>query len=618
MSTTRFKTILHVIFIISILLATSLDVKPASASTYTVNSDGDGTDITPGDNVCETATGNGICTLRAAIKEANAHEGVDTITFNIAGALTYRIIYISSTLPTLNEQVTIQGPNLGGASIILDGMDGSTGGFWVAANNCQIRNLTIRNFQRGIVVAGTSSKIISGVLIAGNRIGNFGFAIPGPVGNSIDGIYLRDTLGVVIGGDTSADRNIISGNGGTGILIQDSASTLVVGNYIGTNEGGTSAQGNLGGIDILYGSTGNTIRNNVISGNQYDGISIGGSSNDIFGNYIGTNAAGTVAVPNGRFGILISNLDNIVSDNDIGGTLASQRNLISGNTSTGIKIQGFAQNNRLVNNTIGLDITETAPVPNSEGIQIVEGTENQIGLSSVGSGNVIAGNTNRGISLSGNKVTNTEIRRNWVGLNRSGAAFPNGGHGIDIQGSQLTLVGGSGTGNIIANNIGDGVHLWNYAYFNRIHANSIFDNTELGIDLVGTDEVTVNDPNDTDVGTNLLQNYPIITSAAINDLGQLVIKGYLNSSASRSFYIHFYANETCDPSGFGEGKYYLNYTEVLTADNGYATFTVPLVMAPQYEFVVTTATEIVNNNTSEFSACVTIAEYQVFLPLIIK
>jgi hypothetical protein len=122
MSTSRFKTIFHILFILSILLATSLDVKPASASTYTVNDDGDGPDITPGDNICETATGNGVCTLRAAIKEANAHEGTDTITFNIAGALTYRIIYISSTLPTLNEQVTIQGPNLGGASIILDGM----------------------------------------------------------------------------------------------------------------------------------------------------------------------------------------------------------------------------------------------------------------------------------------------------------------------------------------------------------------------------------------------------------------------------------------------------------------------------------------------------------------
>ncbi|MBA7659247.1 hypothetical protein ES703_67221 [subsurface metagenome] len=65
----------------------------AQGSTFTVNSTDDATDVNPGDGVAETAPGNGICTLRAAIQEANALAGPDTInlpantyTLSIAGA----------------------------------------------------------------------------------------------------------------------------------------------------------------------------------------------------------------------------------------------------------------------------------------------------------------------------------------------------------------------------------------------------------------------------------------------------------------------------------------------------------------------------------------------------
>ena len=51
----------------------------AQAATFTVNSPFDAADANPGDGVCETAPGNGVCTLRAAIEEANALAGNDTI-----------------------------------------------------------------------------------------------------------------------------------------------------------------------------------------------------------------------------------------------------------------------------------------------------------------------------------------------------------------------------------------------------------------------------------------------------------------------------------------------------------------------------------------------------------
>jgi CSLREA domain-containing protein len=54
-------------------------VVPAAAATFTVNRTLDAVDARPGDGVCETAPGNRICTLRAAIQESNARPGADTI-----------------------------------------------------------------------------------------------------------------------------------------------------------------------------------------------------------------------------------------------------------------------------------------------------------------------------------------------------------------------------------------------------------------------------------------------------------------------------------------------------------------------------------------------------------
>src|SRR3990172_2701311 len=60
-------------------------VTPASTATLTVNSTGDGSDVAPGNGICETAT-PGECTLRAAIEEANALGGTDVISFSISPA----------------------------------------------------------------------------------------------------------------------------------------------------------------------------------------------------------------------------------------------------------------------------------------------------------------------------------------------------------------------------------------------------------------------------------------------------------------------------------------------------------------------------------------------------
>jgi hypothetical protein len=89
----------------------------------------------------------------------------------------------------------------------------------------------------------------------------------------------------------------------------------VLGNYIGTNAAGTAAIPNGFGIEI-QGATGNVIGSvgsgrNIISGNTDDGISLNNipvtGNNQIAGNYIGTNAAGTAALGNGGDGIFVGN-----------------------------------------------------------------------------------------------------------------------------------------------------------------------------------------------------------------------------------------------------------------------------------------------------------------------
>lgn len=93
---------------------------------------------------------------------------------------------------------------------------------------------------------------------------------------------------------------------------------------------------------------------------------------------------------------------------------------------------------------------------------------------------------------------------------------------------------------------------------NAFRGNSIFSNgvnnqpsSSLGIDLGGAG-VTPNDAGDADTGTNNLQNFPVITSVTPG-ANSVNVKGTLNSKASTSFTLDFYANSVCDPSGFGEG-----------------------------------------------------------------
>jgi hypothetical protein len=186
-----------------------------------------------------------------------------------------------------------------------------------------------------------------------------------------------------------------------------------------------------------------------------------------------------------------------------------------------------------------------------------------------------------------------------------------------VEGSDSTTIGGlaPGAGNVIANTIGGpgvliGVDEAQIGVVQSpILGNRIFANSGLGIDLAPPDGmggiaqgVTPNDAGDADIGPNGLQNFPVIN--AVVSAGNATISGTLNSLASRSFRIEFFANTSCDPSGFGEGETFIGTTTVTTDGSGNASFG-PLVLAvpPAQAVITATATDNVTSNTSEFSQC---------------
>jgi hypothetical protein len=139
---------------------------------------------------------------------------------------------------------------------------------------------------------------------------------------------------------------------------------------------------------------------------------------------------------------------------------------------------------------------------------------------------------------------------------------------------------------------------------NFILSNSIFANTNLGIDL-GGDGVTANDPGDTDVGANTLQNYPVLLTA-ISDGAGTTVNGTLNSLPNATYTVELYRNTSCHTSGFGEGKFFLGSANVSTDGGGNGAFTVPLPFTPIGQQISSTATDT-SGNTSEFSQCVTVS-----------
>ncbi len=367
-----------------------------------------------------------------------------------------------------------------------------------------------------------------------------------------------------------------------------------------------SSAGSSRGLVITAGNS--TVRGLVINRFSSDGIWLDANdSNLVEGNFIGTDATGTSALPNGGNGILITHSSN----NMIGGTTPAARNLISGNSGKGIYIIGFElpppepRRNSIQGNFIGTNRDANAALGNSsDGVHLLGTSDNTIGGAVEGAGNFMSANRGSGVRLEG---VRSVVKRNMIGTNfRRTAHLGNGGHGISIE-AQENTIGGTGIhdGNSIAFNSGDGV-LVQSGSWNSILGNSIFENTCLGIDLFSPVEsicsATANDPQDADSGANDLQNYPVLHSA-VSSADATVIRGKLYSTPSATFRIEFFSDPHCDPSGHGEGRKYLGARMLTTDSNGNARFLFSAqVVVPAGQFVTSTATNP-QGSTSEFSRC---------------
>ena len=630
--------------------------------------------------------------LRQAILDTNATVDADTINFSIGSGLV--TISPTSPLPPITRPVTIDGSSQPGftATPLIEISGSSAGanarGLYISGNGATstIKSLIINRFSAQGIFIDTNNVTITGNYVGTNATGSAG------AGNSGDGVAIFSGTSVAsansntIGGTTASDRNIISGNGGNGIGLTaqvggNTSNNVIAGNYVGTNAAGTGAIAN-GGDGILINhadgggpanATGNVIGGtsgttadgactgacNLVSGNIANGIGLwhgGVSGTTVFGNYVGTNAAGTGAIANGNIGIEVNEAPN----NTVGGTTPAARNLFSGNGGSGVFLTGAAATGNVVQgNYIGTNSAGTAGIGNIKmGLGIgaspgaVGANSNTIGGTTgvtpggacTGACNLLSGNGENGIFITGSESFGHIIIGNYIGTNAAGTgsignvldgigvlstpntqigAVGNGSNVISGNGSNgIIVVGGASTGNQIKGNIigmsssgtslgntGSGVAI-SSANYTQILANSIAFNGRLGIDLDNNGSVNQNDPGDSDNSANHLQNFPVIY-AARNVGGSTKIGGQFNGEPNSSFQIDFYYSDGCNasyPNNYGEGQHYISSITISTDSFGNTAFgaTTPSQIAGN-KYITATATKRINGapaETSEFSQCI--------------
>lgn len=269
---------------------------------------------------------------------------------------------------------------------------------------------------------------------------------------------------------------------------------------------------------------------------------------------------------------------------------------------SGIRIESKG-NNTIQGNYIGTDTTGTQTRSNTQnGIYIANSPNNTIGGVTAAERNIIAGNCEDGIKISGTNATGNVVQGNAIGTNANNDInLGNTRNGVLVQASS-NIIGGTAAGaaNTIAYNGANGV-LITSGNQNAIRANAIFANHALGIDL-SANGITANDLNDPDSGANRLQNHPLVVYT-VPGASSTTLEGFLNSQPETTFQLDFFANTACTAPDVGQGATFVGSATVTTASSGDASFqfTIPTVL-PSGTFVTATATDP-QGNTSEFSPC---------------
>jgi hypothetical protein len=496
------------------------------------------------------------------------------------------------------------------------------------------RNVISGNSQNGIFIHGFSTYYN---MVAGNYIGTNADGTAS-VANARRGVQVGSGFNII---GTNADGigdategNVISGNGGSGLLIYGDGSdyNVVAGNLIGTTADGESALENvhsftLGsgalGADVFinggpqfnqigtsgtHGAATDILERNVLGGGNrptFGVLILDASNNSVAGNYIGTDATGTNLLGNAYSGVQIITFDQYAQNNRIGVNAsdpdaAHEANLIAGNGFAGLASDLATYGTLFPGYYDGVSVisggTEFGGFLPSYG-NIIAG--NLIGTDANGNFASGFGNADAGVYLNGAGATLIGTNADGVGDDLEvNVISGNAMSGITIDGSlptDTTTV----AGNYIGTNTGPGVQIINDSAQNTIGGllaaagNTIAFNTGPGVLVLGSGSITNAirsnsiyqngalgidlggdgvTPNHTGaaVGPNNFQNFPVLLDAAPGSHTQVV--GKLTGLPNTTYTLDFFASASADPSGYGQGQRYLGSGQVTTNGSGKITF----------------------------------------------
>lgn len=447
------------------------------------------------------AADSGAGTLRECIQLANTNPGSHTIAFNLPAPF---VIAPTSQLITVTNTVWVDGatqPGFTGAPVVrINGAAvGLAGGLQFYGRGGGAQALQVDSFTNGpgIALHGISNRVAGcwcisnhfGVSVQGSNawVGGtataqrnvlslnryVGLSLSGAGYHQVQGNYIgldpagqmawsNGTRGVdagaphcVIGGPAAGARNVISGHGGSGIYMVFATGTEVSGNYLGTDATGTNAVPNAAGIEtvgrsnVIGGAT--AAHRNIIAGNRNYGVYLGGTSatwHVIQNNYVGLDAAGR-ALPNGgpgSAGVFV-----------LGGSNTLLGNVISGNGGHGIYLSSVAARGNVVGgNLIGLDPAGTSACANAgNGIYLYGGASENL-IIGVPFRNVIGGNAVVGVGIAGTDCVDNVVQGNYIGTDLTGArAVSNWNAGVVLE----DVAGAEVADNLIAGNRQAGVEI---------------------------------------------------------------------------------------------------------------------------------------------------------------
>jgi len=272
---------------------------------------------------------------------------------------------------------------------------------------------------------------------------DFNFAGTGPFTIAPQSALPAITHPVLIDGysQPGSSPNTQAGGDNAHILIQLS----------GANAGFSS------GLQIVASKS--TVRGLAINQFEQEGIRLfSGTKDTIAGNFLGTDVTGTVALPNGDSGVLVDGSNQ----NTIGGTTPEARNLVAGNTNQNIYLINGSSNNLVEGNWVGLTAAGTATLfTDGNGISLFSASNNTIGGTAPGAGNVIGGQTFDGLVI--DAANGNLIQGNKIGTDPTGTIPLANGTGVLIGFSNAAnnTLGGMAAraSNLISGNFFDGVLL---------------------------------------------------------------------------------------------------------------------------------------------------------------